>query len=179
MKTGRICLKNSALTALTLLTLLMSACAMPRVTVMDDPLAPAEHLRLGIAYESENNLTLAEQHLKDATRGRPDAWFFLGNVYFRQERYDDAEKAYHTAIAKQPASAEARNNLAWLLYIRKKDLGAAERLAQEAVAMARQGAEGNGAAQQPQVEPAESASRLEVYEDTLERIREALRTAQP
>lgn len=118
------------------LAVLLSACAVPRIIVHEDPLTPADRLRLGLAYEQEGKDDLAEQEYRRALSGEPLAHLALANLLFRQERFEEAEKSYDRAVRALPDDPEPRNNLAWLLLTQGRDLGKAERLAEEAVALA-------------------------------------------
>jgi len=118
------------------LAVLLSACAVPRIIVHEDPLTPADRLRLGLAYEQEGKDDLAEQEYRRALSGEPLAHLALANLLFRQERFGEAEKSYDRAVRALPDDPEPRNNLAWLLLTQGRDLGKAERLAEEAVALA-------------------------------------------
>jgi len=138
-----------------LLCLLLTACAVPRIIVHDDPLSDEEHLQLGLSYEKDGELALAEREYRAALPGEPRAWLSLGNLQFRQEKWADAEESYRRAVRVLPEDPEPRNNLAWLLLTRQKDLVEAERLAGEAVAGART--------------PEERAE----FEDTLRQVRAA------
>lgn len=46
-----------------------------------------------------------------AARGDPEAWFKLGNVYFRTGRYDFAAQAYEQCLRRAPGHAKAWHNL--------------------------------------------------------------------
>ncbi|GFM36571.1 tetratricopeptide repeat protein [Desulfovibrio psychrotolerans] len=115
------------------LTLGLTACAMPRITMHQDPLSPAEHLKLGLAYESGGNLPEALREYQAAMRNEPLAHLYTGNVLFALGRMEEAEKAYVNAIVSLPLNPEPRNNLAWLLYIQRQRLDQAEALAVEAL----------------------------------------------
>jgi tetratricopeptide (TPR) repeat protein len=75
----------------------------------------------------------------------------MGNVYFRKNEYDEAEAHYKKAIKKNPANADACNNLAWLYYTKRIKLDEAEKLALKALEL--------------------NPSKKEIYFDTLEKIR--------
>lgn len=131
-------------------------CAMPRVTVLSDPLSPEEHLQLGIAYEKKGEFDNALEEYGAAAKKVPVAFFYLGNVYFQKKDYDKAEKYYKKAIRKDRSNADAYNNLAWLLYVRGRNLDEAENLALTAIEL--------------------NSSKSEIYRDTLEKIREVKRS---
>lgn len=142
------------LAALTTLCLGLAACSIPRVAVLGDPLTAQEHLQLGLAYESEGKLELAQEHYEDAADELAEAHYYLGNLAFAREDWREAERRYEKAARGLPEDPRPRNNLAWLLYTRGRDLERAEELASQAVALA------------------EEPERAE-YADTLERIRQA------
>ncbi|MDR1085901.1 MAG: hypothetical protein LBP22_13870 [Deltaproteobacteria bacterium] len=134
---------------------------MPKMTVIDDPLAKEEHLKLGQAYEQEGNLDLAEKEYLLA-QPRPEAYLALGNLYFSRSKEPQsirkAEEYYRKALNSAP-SPEAANNLAWLYLSEGKLLGAAERLAQRALT------EGYKARLSPE--------NIKNFEDTLTQIQKA------
>jgi len=131
--------------------LIFSACRLPRIIVLDDPLTPEEHLNLGVAYEKNNELDPAIKEYKLAAEKLPLAYLYLGNTYFQKSELDKAEKYFKMAVEKLPGNADARNNLAWLYYTKKTNLAEAESLALKAIEL------------NPAKEP--------VYRDTLEKIR--------
>jgi hypothetical protein len=54
-----------------------SGCSIPQIIVLKDPLTPEEYLRLGVSYESNNQLGLAEaQYQKAAAHDIPEAFLF-------------------------------------------------------------------------------------------------------
>lgn len=115
---------------------LLSGCG--HIVVLHDPLKPAEHNDLGVAYQSQGQLTLAEREFRKATRRDPHfarAWLNLGNVSAAQGRWDRAVSRYRRALHEDPRSADAMNNLAFAL-IQRPDARTdeAERLARAAVA---------------------------------------------
>lgn len=132
----------------------LAACALPRITMHQDPLSPAEHLKLGLAYESGGDLPGALREYQAAMDQEPLAHLYAGNVLFGLGRLEEAEKAYGQAMLALPLDPEPRNNLAWLLYTRGERLDQAEALAAEALRLAPPG-------------------RTAEFRDTLERIREA------
>lgn len=117
---------------LTLCALILGSCALPRISILHDPLTPEEHVNLGVSYEKRGELDGALREYKTAASKMPLAYLYLGNVYFRQERFEDAKSAYKKAIGKTD-SPEACNNLAWLYYTTGGDLEEAERLARKAL----------------------------------------------
>ncbi len=132
--------------------LICAGCAMPRFTILSDPLSPEEHLELGIAYEKKGEFDNAIKEYEVAAKKRPVAYLYLGNAHFQKNELDKAEKYYKKAIKKEPQNADAHNNLAWLYYVQGKDLDKAESLVLRAM----------------QLNP----SKSDTYKDTLEKIRE-------
>ena len=134
----------------------ISGCSLPRITVLEDPLSPEEHLKLGMAYESNKEYDLAVAEYTTASRSLPAAYLFLGNVLFLQGKYAESEQRYRQAIKELPEDPRPYNNLAWLYYTQGIRLEEAERLARRAVALA-------------------PASEDAPYRDTLNQILEARR----
>lgn len=137
--------------------LLLTACSLPRIVVLDDPLSPEEHLNLGVAYERTGDFEGARKEYEAASRKLPIAYLYLGNVYFQEHEPGEAERYYRKAIEKDPENADAYNNLAWLYYTEEEHLDEAEKLALKAI----------------EIKP----SQKDIYEDTLERIRALRRDA--
>jgi tetratricopeptide (TPR) repeat protein len=123
------CLKTVAV--MVLLTSLAS-CSLPRILVLHDPLTPEEHITLGVSYEKKSEFDAALKEYKEASGNLPLAYLYMGNVYFQMKDYPHAEKYYKKAINKTQ-SADAYNNLAWLLYTNNERLDEAEALALKAV----------------------------------------------
>ncbi|MGD0228877.1 MAG: tetratricopeptide repeat protein [Syntrophorhabdales bacterium] len=136
--------------SLILLVLAATSCAIPRIALLRDPLTPDEHINLGVAYERRGELDAALKEYKAAAKKRPLAYLYMGNVYFEQKGFADAENSYRKAIEKAE-SPEAYNNLAWLYYTGGGNLDEAERLAAKAV---------------------ELSPGSETFRDTLAKIRE-------
>jgi tetratricopeptide (TPR) repeat protein len=134
------------------LMIMLAGCAVPRIMIFEDPLSSEEHLKLGMAYEKEGEFDNAIKEYKIAARGFPVAYFYLGNAHFQKNELVQAEKYYKKAIRKEPLNADAHNNLAWLYYMRGENLIKAENLALRAIEL--------------------NPSKIEVYQDTLEKVRE-------
>ena len=125
--------------------LLASGCSfLPKVYEFHDPLTPAEHLALGVSYESKGKANLAIAEYKKAVESDDHdhsvtARVFLGNVYAGLEQYQTAEKYYREALSLDPHRGQAFNNLASIFVKQGIKLGEAEVLARTAVAEAERG----------------------------------------
>ena len=116
-----------------LFAMYLSACSLPKIIVLDDPLSPEEHLNLGVTYEKKGELENALEEYKKASKKLPMAYLYMGNVYFQKNEFDKAEFYYKKTIKKDPENADAYNNLAWLYFIKKENLDEAEKLALKAI----------------------------------------------
>jgi tetratricopeptide (TPR) repeat protein len=128
----------------------LGGCGLPRIIVLSDPLTPEEHLNLGVTYEKNNELDAALKEYRSAAEHLPVGYLYMGNVYFAKAKLDSAEKYYRKAIAADPGTADARNNLAWLYYTRKIKLDEAETLVREAIRL--------------------DPTKADLYRDTLDKI---------
>ena len=103
-------------TAAALAFLLLSGCArIPRLIVLNDPLSAEEHVALGVGYERQGDLPLAQREYERAIR--KDARCFqahvnLGNVALAMGDPAAARKRYLEALDLRPGDPEAANNLA-------------------------------------------------------------------
>lgn len=131
--------------------LFVFGCHLPKMSLIEDPLTPEEHLNLGVAYEKKGEFEGAVREYRAAAGKLPVAYLYLGNVYFQMEEYEQAETYYRKASKYEMCRADAYNNLAWLYYTRREKLDQAEALALEAIS----------------INPEKQA----VYADTLEKIR--------
>jgi len=96
----------------------------------------AEALRAAVALEDQGKYAEAAEAYRRILATHPDspiAWTNLGNAEMQLGDSARAEDAFRKALALDAMSADALNNLAWLLY-RQKRLGEAEELAHRAVA---------------------------------------------
>ncbi len=78
------------------------------------PIAEA-HYNVAALQMAKGDLAGAEASLHDATRIKPEwvpAYLGLGHLYFRQNRFEDAERAFEHAAQLAPASVEALFNRA-------------------------------------------------------------------
>lgn len=132
--------------------LLFSGCSLPQMIIVKDPLSPEEHINLGVAYERQGELDHALKEYRLAAKKLPQAYLYLGNVYFQKKDWEKAEESYKTAIEQNPQEADAYNNLAWLYFTRRENLDQGENLALKAIEL------------NPEKEP--------IYRDTLDKIRE-------
>ncbi len=127
---------NGRLIIITALCLcICSACAMPRIIVLTDPLTPEEHLDLGIAYEQKKEYDMAIKEYQAAARKLRKANLYLANARFLNNEPDRAEALYRLIIKDDPQCADAYNNLAWLLYTQKRDLPEARDLVSKALSL--------------------------------------------
>lgn len=118
-----------------LVPLLLGGCSLPRIIVLNDPLDAAQHNDLGVAYEQrgESELALREYQRAaelDADWARP--LINRGNVLAVSQDWAGAEKSYRQALRRETTSAEAMNNLAWVL-LQAGEGGAALDYARQAV----------------------------------------------
>jgi tetratricopeptide (TPR) repeat protein len=134
------------------LSILLSACSLPRIIVVKDPLTPEEHLNLGVAYEQKREYDNAIAEYRLAAKKLPVAYLYLGNAHFQKNELVEAEKYYKKAIKRDPKNADACNNLAWLYYTKREKLDEAENLALRAIEL--------------------NPLKDNIYRDTLEKIRE-------
>ncbi|HSP16316.1 MAG TPA: tetratricopeptide repeat protein [Thermoanaerobaculia bacterium] len=98
--------------------------------------AAAGALRAAVSLESEGKYADAAAAYRRILADHPTspvAWTNLGNAEARLGNKGEAEKAFRKALDIDPQSADALNNLAWLLYQQQR-LDEAEPLAHRAVA---------------------------------------------
>ncbi len=97
--------------------LLLGACSLPRVIILNDPLSVEEHIKLGRIYETQGQNDLALQQYQEALRKEPksvESLLLLGDLSYRTKKYPDAEAAYKKAIKLQPGNGDIYNNLCWV-----------------------------------------------------------------
>lgn len=143
------------LQALIAICLIITGCSMPQIVVLHDPLTPEEHLQLGLNYEKKELIEEAIKHYREASKYDARGFLFLGNLYLKQGKYDNAEDYYKKAIRKNDKLSDAYNNLAWIYYIKNKNLDEAEEMAKKALEIEK-----------------DNPNKIKIYQDTLEKIKE-------
>jgi tetratricopeptide (TPR) repeat protein len=123
---------------------LTPACSLPRIYQYHDPLTPAEHLALGVSYETRGETELAIAEYKKTIALALDregitATVFLGNVYAGLDQFQTAEEFYREALSLDPHHGQALNNLASILGQQRIQLEEAEALIRAALAEAGSG----------------------------------------
>ena len=108
---------------LSLVFFTLTACSLPKIIIVHDPLTPEEHINLGVAYEKKGELGAAMKQYKEASKKLPSSWVYMGNVSFEESDMRKAEKYYKKAIDKDKNNPDAYNNLAWLYYTEKGPKG--------------------------------------------------------
>ena len=143
------------------------------------------HLQLGIVYKAQGELSLAENHLKQALmllRETAEAHIHLGDVYILQRRFNAAEQAYRESIRLNPEHtesyyglgrvAEMQNHLQQAMEYYDAALGRNPYLAQahyrRALTYQKLGDKEQAAAAMAQFQ------RLKTYEDHTHRFRESI-----
>jgi TolA-binding protein len=95
-----------------------------------------DSLRAAVALEEGGKYAEAAVRYRDIVAKHPDsvvAWTNLGNAESQLGHASEAEDAFRKALAVDPQSSDALNNLAWLLYQQKR-FDEAELMARRAVA---------------------------------------------
>ncbi len=113
-----------------------SACSLPRIIVLHDPLTPEEHDNLGRIYESQGKSDLALEQYRDALRRDKrhlPSLLLLGDLSYRMEKYSEAESAYSKALDLDSKNSDVSNNLAWVYIRTGKNLDKAKKLITEAL----------------------------------------------
>ena len=116
------------------------------------------NLYLGLLLKDEGKLDEAGDHLKRASRLRPEdprVLYGLGSLHLAEGRNEEAEKALAAVTAAVPEYAQAHVLLATTYYrLKKKELGDQERDIADRLERERQGREpGPGEALAPAVKP--------------------------
>ena len=117
------------------LFLLISACSMPRIIVLEDPLTAEEHNDLGVVYYKQAKFELAEQeYLKAVKKNKKFAlpYYNLGNLYYAKGDKKKSEQYFRKALERDQKNPDIMNNLAFVLY-ETDALAEAERLISEAL----------------------------------------------
>jgi len=106
-----------------IICLVLSACSMPRIAVLSDPLTAEEHNDLGVAYELMGEMELALKEYELAYKNDRE-WdqplINHGNVHAGLENWEQAEESYRKALQRCPDNPEAMNNLAYVLMKQDK-----------------------------------------------------------
>lgn len=122
-------------------SLFISGCSIPQIVIIKDPLTPEEHLQLGLSYERKGLFEEAKKHYEEASKKDARGFLFLGNLYFKNNKYEEAELNYKKAIEKDERLSDAMNNLAWLYFLKRKNLDEAESLILRAIEIGKTDAE--------------------------------------
>ena len=94
-----------------------------RKSIETNPLSPAAHYNLGLAYKKMRLLEKAARAFEETVRLEPshlDARFSLGNVYSYLERWQEAIGQLNIIVHRRRDDAEAHGNLGWAYYNYKK-----------------------------------------------------------
>jgi len=87
--------------------------------ILEDPLTAREHVDLGLSYELQGRMDLAErEYLKAADKERDWSvpYFNLGNVAYGNRDLTAAGKYYSQALERDPKNPDIMNNLATVLH---------------------------------------------------------------
>jgi len=115
----------------------LSACSIPRIIVLNDPLDARQHNDLGTSYEQREEYDLALREYRraaDLEEEWPLPLFNMGNVHAKQKQWSAAISAYQEVLRLDPQSAQAANNLAWVL-VESGDQEKGISLAERAIAL--------------------------------------------
>ena len=98
-----------------------------------DPNFSYTHTLSGYEYMANEDFEKAIKCFREAMRvdeGRYNAWYGLGAIYYRQEKYDLAEHHFERAVALHPKSSVLRCNLGMAQYANRQVYKALETLAE-------------------------------------------------
>lgn len=115
---------------------LLSACSLPRIIILHDPLTAEEHDHLGRIYESQGKSDLALEQYREALRQDKKhlpSLLHLGDLSYRTGDYSSAESAYAKALKLDPKNGDVMNDLAWVYIRTGKKLDTAQELITEAL----------------------------------------------
>jgi len=133
--------KSIALPAVLILAMLapvlIQACAMPKIVVLEDPLTAQQHNDLGVAYEEKGDFALAEREYEKALKKNREwviPYLNLGHLYYRQGKLDRAEHILREGLRARGDHPDLLNNLAWVL-MEKGRLEHAQSLVDKAIAI--------------------------------------------
>ena len=107
-----------------ILVFALSACSMPRIVVLHDPLSAKEHIDLGVIYEQKGMLDLAEKEYLKAVDKQSNwaiPYFNLGNLAYKRKDLKAAEGYYRKALKLDDQNPDIMNNLASLLHETGRD----------------------------------------------------------
>ena len=93
-------------------------CSLLGIHIVDDSLTAKQHNDLGISYEQQNKLQLAEKEYKQAIKKKSNwhvPYFNLGNVYYKLLQKGEAIKYYRSGLRIDPKNSDIMNNLAFVL----------------------------------------------------------------
>ncbi len=71
---------------ITILLPLATGCSIPQIVVIDDPLSAREHVDLGMTYEAQGDLDLAESEYRKACSQLPEAFLYRGNIAYQRKK---------------------------------------------------------------------------------------------
>lgn len=108
---------------ITLLALLLGACATSPTGTPDAQRAAQANLELGVAYYREGRLQLAMDHLRravDQDPNLPDAHGAIAMLYERLGEHESAERHYRRALSLAPTDSRTLNNFGQFLCNRQR-----------------------------------------------------------
>jgi Tfp pilus assembly protein PilF len=100
------------------LLICLYGCSPLGIHVLNDSLTAAQHNDLGIAYEKQDRLDLAEKEYKRAIKKDKNwhvPYFNLGNVYYKLSNNDEAIKYFRSGSKANPHNPDIMNNLGFAL----------------------------------------------------------------